>query len=225
MKQLISYSFIILLLGGCGNSQYERNSTILEQETNISKKDIYYIDYYKNTFTFWEPPGKNAYTLNFLILKSDLEQLYPWNDQYIYFIKETGDSIFEFVFVDFQYQWGYRYKVKGSVDEYIEGASKIEVEDIISKEKYFKPFTLKFVTWVDPYSFPNENNITIKLEREYLFQKISQDTYRAYNELEFKVYYQDLQEDLDLKLDQNETITLTFNFEENGTIFLERIGR
>jgi len=194
-------------LAGCGSDKSinDSNSTIVEKEENI-----YYIEYYKSGKFIWIPFG-GIHALGYII-KPDLTN----NPISIYDINKQES-------VDINYSWGYRYKIQGHFQEDLVDGTVFNLDRLISKEKYFKPFTLNLLTHTDIHTIIYENNETVKVGGEPLIEKLSPNTYLAYNELEFKVYYQDLQESLDLRIENNTTITLTFNFEDNGTIFLERI--
>ena len=199
MKQIVLSTFILLFLAGCNNdSNLDNNQTVIEN-------NIFYIDYYKESKS--------------VILLSELKLGYIFNGKDS---KAKRESEYYLTPLNINYQWGYIYKVKGFFIEGLEDSIQFDLDEIISKEKNFKPFTLTLQTYTDSHYFQNENNVTIEKEGESLIKRVSDNSYLAYNELEFKVYYEDLIDSLNEAL-KNDSITLTFNFEDNGTIFLERI--
>ncbi len=180
-----------LLFGGCGN---ENNPTTDVNNSVISQSE-YIIDYYRIPMMAWLMESK---------------------DRYKFAYKFVDQSIHAYSIENLPYQWGYKYKVTGQVTPHSEDGDEFTLDEIISKEQHFEPFTLTFRTHTiidGVFNFKEEPLIT----------KTSNDKYLAYNELEFKVYDQDLQENLDLRIDNNYTVTLTFDFEDNGTIFLKQI--
>jgi len=235
---------ISLLLAGCyEESSYSKNymkkppneeNNSTEQNSynsnqgNISKETFTYIvDYYKQPVYMECFPG-GAYSTEYYhyILMPKVENLFNENS-----IEKLPNIIscseFElqkiFIFWDQslypfsyeEYQYGYIYSISFYVDE--KGYKLFD--KILSKEKSYKEFTLTF----DTYSLPDVINGQVIEEPRSLFKKVSESRYIAYRSLEFEVYYQDLIEELDLRLEHNKTVTLTFNFEDNGTIYLQEI--
>jgi hypothetical protein len=205
--------FLLLLLGGCKKSSQEE-----------FRKDIFYIEYYKDPRYSWGPPYKSNYQFSYIAFNSNFVSI----DEYFYaedrkienfgnpFVRLVGEGFTENFYgkdVNYSnkpldYQWGYRYKIEGFVAPLIgEDSISIEMKSVILKEKVFEPFTITFVT---------------EFESEYLIEKISNRTYLAYNELEFDIY-QDLEHEFLEKMERNSTITLSFDFEENGTIYLKDV--
>ena len=160
------------------------------------EEDIFYIDYFKTPRMAWQPESVDRYKFSYELIDR---------------------SITLYSIPDFNYEWGYQYKVSGKLEPFLEYANEFTLYKVISKEKVFQPFTLSYMrtsTIVD--------NV-VNFKEEPLIKKISANTYLTYSELEFEVYYQDLIEELDLRLEHNKTVTLTFNFEDNGTIYLQEI--
>jgi len=200
MKRLFLIA-TFLLFGGCGGE----NNPTTDSSSRLPAQDksIYFIDYYKERATNIVVDG-GSYMIHQLSYKFMNEQLVNTHDKYLISLKNES-----FLHIDINYSWGYRYKVSGYFDEHVMDDTVFVLDEIISIEKHFEPFTLVLTTY-------NEM-------KRPLITQTSNDTYLAYNELEFKVYDQDLQENLDLRIDNNYTVTLTFDFEDNGTIFLKQI--
>jgi hypothetical protein len=207
------FFIFLLLLGGCKKSSQEE-----------FRKDIFYIEYYKDPKYRWGPPDKLNYQFSYIAFNSNFVSI----DEYFYmedikienfgnrFVRLVGDGFTEALYGEdvnysnkpLDYQWGYHYKIEGFVTPLIgEHSISIEMKRVISKEKVFKPFTITFET---------------KFESEYLIEKVSNRTYLVYNELEFDIY-QDLEHEFLEKMEKNSTITLSFDFEENGTIYLKDV--
>ena len=137
-------------------------------------------------------------------------------DRYKFAYKFVDQYVNAYSIENLPYKWGYKYKVTGKVTPHSEDGDEFTLDEVVSKEQHFEPFTLTFRTHTIIDGVFN-------FQEEPLITQTSNDKYLAYNELEFQVYDQDLQENLDLRIDNNYTVTLTFDFEDNGTIFLKQI--
>ncbi len=199
MKNSFLRLVIALLLGtGC----YKKEYATATDDISFNVNEVLTINYYKISMScIFEYDGS---IVNQLIYQLQNEKFL--NKCHIYFEND----------LNFSYSWGYRYKVSGYFDEHVMDDTVFVLDEIISIEKHFEPFTLTFRTHTIIDGVFN-------FQEEPLITKTSNDKYLAYNELEFKVYDQDLQENLDLRIDNNYTVTLTFDFEDNGTIFLKQI--
>jgi len=239
MKTIFFAFLTLLFLAGCyeesnysknymkppneENNSTEQNSSYSNQG-NIPKETFTYIvNYYKQPiyrecllggdyspeyyhysmlFKIEDPSQKDNFDIsNNAILCSDLEFY-------------TADWVLTNLSRLFTYEYGYIYHLSLYIDN-----DGLKLDEVISKEKSYKEFTLTF----DTYSLPDVINGQVIEEPRSLFKKVSESRYIAYRSLEFEVYYQDLIEELDLRLEHNKTVTLTFNFEDNGTIYLQEI--
>jgi hypothetical protein len=183
-----------LFFGGCQHSSSQQNNKESNLSLEVSESEIYNIKYYKSPRRTWEPESVERYKFSYLLEDN----------------KNTLYSI-----EGLKYEWGYEYKILGNLCKCEEYSDDLELNSIISKTKVFEPFQLSFQTKTKIVDF---NKVI-----EPLIKKISETKYLVYNELEFEVYHQDLIEELDSKLENSYLVTLTFDFEENGTIFLQRI--
>jgi hypothetical protein len=210
LNKKIIFIFFLLLLGGCNSSseteevknEVEFSKIVLQEEMKLKM----FIEFYKRGKYDWAPPSKLNYNFSPILLDENLSLL---TDYSVSFVKRDGKYSFNHDY-NFDYSWGTRYEIIGEVVFVsVEESVSIEILEVISKEEVYQNFSLQFKT---------------HFEEEPLIEKVAQNRYIAYNELEFQVYYQDLQEELDLRLDNNRTISLNFNFEKNGTVYLESIA-
>ena len=159
----------------------------------------------------WESPN---YDLTFRIMQN--QKLINNTQEPVYFEDKNRKSI------DLNYSWGYIYMIRGC-DLGCVDAICFQLDDIISKEKHFEPFTITVFTYTSDYKYTNENNETVTENGESLINRLSEDTFIVYDKLEFKIYNSILINKLDEAM-KNDKVTLTFDFEDNGTIFLQSIN-
>jgi len=90
---------------------------------------------------------------------------------------------------------------------------KVFLKDILEKE-------------YTPFSISNFNPYQDNISEPYL-QRVSKNryslAYKNYDPIRFQVYYEDQKDKLEELLKSEDNVTLTFNFEDNGTIYLQEI--